>query len=138
MQEILDKRTYRSKNYDLANDKKSLEVWGSDVHYKDEQGDLVDVDIHFEDKGTYWAMTKASYRLFIAKDFGADQLIRFDNKYEGANHSIFYEPKMLAWINNPDLSDMQVFRNQQSVTGVLTGDVIRYANAFGDGHMRRS
>jgi hypothetical protein len=134
MQEIINKRTYNAKHFQNDDGDFTINAHIGHIHYKDSNGDLQESDISFEDKGTYWAMTKHNYKLYINKDFGGDQLIRFDNKYEGANHTIYYEPKMLAWVNATDLSDTQVFRNQQSVTGELVGtNVIRYTNAFGDG-----
>jgi len=105
------------------------------IHYSGTDNVLKDVDFTLEDKGAYWQMVKASYKIFIAKDFGANKLIKFQNRYRGANHEIIYEPRMLAWVNKTDLSDFSVFRNQQSVQGYITdeGNVIRYDNAFGNG-----
>jgi hypothetical protein len=134
MIEILDKRQYTSKTFDNGDGTFTLKAHAGHIHYKGTDNSWKEVDFTLEDMGTYWRMVKASYKLLIAKDFGANELIRFQNKYRGANHQISYEPKMLAWVNNPDMSDMQVFRNQQSVTGHIVGDnVIRYDNAFGDG-----
>lgn len=131
--ELPQLRTYKTKTFDNGDGTKTVDVFGTDIHYKDNLGDFQDVDIQFTDMGAYWQMTQASYRLYVAKDFSANQLIRFDNRYEGANHTIYYEPKTLAWVNNPDLSDLVVFRNQQSVQGIVTGNKIRWTDAFGAG-----
>jgi len=127
--DIVSKRTYNQKSY---GNKTKISV--GFLHYKDEQGNFQDVDYSWEDMGDYWRMVYSNYKLFVAKNFLREQLIRFDNVYEGANYSIYYEPKMLAWINKTDLSDMKVFRNQQNVIGKITSDnKIRFSNAFGDG-----
>ena len=133
MAELLQKRTYTSKTLDNGDGTFTLEAHIGHIHYKDGLGDLVDVDYTLEDMGTYWRMVKANYRLYVAKDFGAPDLIRFDNRYEGANHSIYYEPHSLRWVNNPDLSDMSTWRTAQAVTGVLSGNKVRYTDAFGSG-----
>ena len=136
MFEISQNRTYNAKVFLNDDGSKTLRSHVGHIHYRGTDGVMKDVNFGLEDMGTYWQMVKASYKLLIAKDFGANQLIRFQNKYRGANHEIIYEPKMLAWVNKSDLSDMQVFRNQQSVQGYITGEnqnVIRYDNAFGNG-----
>ena len=134
MFEILDKRSYVSKTFDNGDGSKNLQAHCGHIHYKGTDNSWKDVDYTIEDMGAYWQMTKASYKLFIAKDFSANQLIRFDNVYRGSNHKIYYEPKILAWVNKTNMSDIQVFRNQQAVIGQLVGtNVIRYENAFGDG-----
>src|SRR5574343_1889301 len=109
MIELAYKRTYNAKHFDIGDGRKVMHAHAGHIHYKDENGDFQDVDYTLEDKGAYWQMTKSNYRLYVAKDFSANQLIRFDNRFDGANHTIYYEPKMLAWVNNPDMSDMQVF-----------------------------
>jgi hypothetical protein len=134
MIEQIDKRQYHSKTFQNPDGSFTLKAHAGHIHYRGQDGELKDSDFTLEDKGTYWQMVKHNYKLFIAKDFGANDLIRFDNRFRGSNHSIYYEPKMLVWVNNPDMSDMQVFRNQQSVEGyLLQPNVIRYDNAFGDG-----
>jgi hypothetical protein len=136
MQEILNNRSYNAKHFLKDDGKKVLQAHAGHIHYKGTDGEFKDVDFALEDMGAYWQMVKASYKLLIAKDFGANKLIKFQNKYRGANHEIIYEPRMLAWVNKTDLSDFQVFRNQQSVTGYITGEnnnIIRYDNAFGNG-----
>jgi hypothetical protein len=135
--ELTAKRTYRAKFYD--NGASTIgEFHGGEIHYKGTDNQFYDVDFtNLEDMGLYWRMVKGNYKLFVAKQFKREQLIRFDNVYDGANHSIYYEPKMLAWVNATDLSDMQVFRNQQYATGTVSQanglTVIRYEDAFGDG-----
>lgn len=131
-QELLNKRQYHSKTFQNVDGTLTFKGHLGHIHYK-ESGNFVDSDISFEDKGTYWEMSKHNYHLQVAKDFSAPLLMRYINVYEGANHTITYEPKMLVWVNATDLSDIQVFRNQQAVQGVILGNVIRYVNAFGDG-----
>jgi hypothetical protein len=77
-------------------------------------------------------MTKHNYELEVAKDFAAPLLMRYSNKFEGADHTITYEPYALAWYDHTT-DDVQIFRNQQSVQGVQTGNSIYYTNAFGNG-----
>lgn len=137
MQELLEKRTTFSKHFDNQDGTFTSRVGLSPLHYPDDNtGLLVDIDVKTaEDHGTYWAFKKAQHRLLVAKDFGASQLIRFDSKKaDGVNNrTIFFEPTRIVWLNNPDLSDMVVFRNALPVIGVLTDNKITYANAFGPG-----
>jgi hypothetical protein len=134
-QEIIEKRTYTQKVFDNDDGTFTLQAHGKHIHHK-ENGELVDSVIEFEDKGGYYEMSQHNYRLRVRKDFGANGLIQYQNVFEGANHTIIYEPRMLAWVNKTDLSDYQIFRNQQNVQGVLAGDdnnVIHFEDAFGDG-----
>lgn len=135
MQEILEKRQYTSKTFDNEDGSKTLHAHIGHIHYKGTDNSWKDIDVSLEDKGIYWQMTKASYKIFIAKDFGADDLIRFDNVFQGANHTMYYEPKVLAWVNKTDLSDYQVFRTQQSVQGTYDSEnnKVVYKDAFGAG-----
>jgi hypothetical protein len=126
-------RTYTSKTFDNPDGSHTLHAHIGHIHYKDSQGDFQDSDITFSDQGTYWQMTKHNYRLYIAKDFGASQLMRFDNKFDGANHTIYYEPHSIWWVNKNNPSDRTKIRDAQSVTGVLSGHKIIYTNAFGNG-----
>jgi len=128
------KRTYTSKTYKNPDGSFTLDAHGGHIHYK-EDGNFVDCDYHLADQGTYWSLTKASYRLYIAKDFGASQLIRFDNRFEGANHTIYYEPHSIWWVNRTNPGDRTKIRDAQSVMGVLDAEqrVIKYTNAFGNG-----
>jgi hypothetical protein len=135
--EMVNKRTYRAKFWQNGATTTGT-FHGGEIHYKGEDNQFYDVDFTtLEDMGLYWRMVKGNYKFFIAKQFNREQLIRFDNVYDGANHSIYYEPKMLAWVNATDLSDMQVFRNQQNATGTVSTanglTVIRYTDAFGEG-----
>lgn len=131
MQEIISKRTYTSKDHTNGDGTNTLLAHSGHIHYQNVSGDLVDVDLSFADNTTYWAMTKASYRLFVNKVFGSAQLIRFDNRYEGANHSIYYTPHSLWWVNADDMSQRTKIADAQAVSGVVIGQVIRYADAFG-------
>lgn len=131
MAEITDKRTYRSKTIDNENGTNTLRSFWADVHYK-ENGVFVESDLSFTDEGTYWQMIKHNYHLRVAKNFAAPLLMEYTNRYEGANHTITYEPFALAWYNH-QTDDLQIFRNQQSVQGVVNGRSIYYENAFGNG-----
>lgn len=128
--EVISKRSYSSKTWK----KGGIHVMNAHIghqHYKDNAGELQESDYHYEDMGLYWRMTKASYRLYIAKDFGAPDLIRFDNKYEGCNHSIYYEPHSLWWVNKNNPNDRQLINNAQSVIGIQSDNKIIYTGAFG-------
>ena len=132
--EIISKRGYASKvlsDNTKPNNEFIAKIHCGHVHYKDSSGKFQDIDISIEDMGTYWRMTKASYRLYIAKNFGDAQLIRFDNRYEGANHSIYYEPHSLQWVHKTS-HDRILIKAAQNVTGVVSGHMITYANAFGN------
>lgn len=131
--ELVNQRTYTSSVVDNGDGTRTVSMSTGHKYYKDAFGDFQPIDLTYEDMGTNWQMTHASYRLYVAKDFGANQLIRFDNRFEAANHTIYYEPKYLAWVNNPDLSDMVIFRTAQSVSGTVNGRTIRYTDAFGSG-----
>jgi hypothetical protein len=132
MSELTGKRSYNAKHFDNGDGTMRLESHVGHIHYK-ENGNFVDSDITFRDEVDRWVMDKHNYHLTVFKDFSAPLLIKYENHYEGANHTITYEPKMLAWVNATNFSDFQVFRNQQAVQGVLNGGVIRYTDAFGDG-----
>ena len=123
MAEIAELRTYTSKTHDNGDESLTLEAHVGHIHY-DDAGALQDVDLTFEDMGTYWRVTKASYKLYINKDFGASDLIRFDNRYEGANHSIYYEPHSVWWVNADDKSKRTKWKDAQDVTGTLNDDPI--------------
>lgn len=133
MIELTNKRTFNSKTYDLENGKVQHDFHVGHIHFKDTSGDYQDIDLTLEDMGQYWRMIRAGYRLYIAKDFQAPQLLRFDNKHEGANHTIYHEPHSLRWVNKTDLSDMSVFRTAQAVQGVISGGIVRWLDAFGHG-----
>lgn len=133
MQELLNKRTYTQKHFQKEDGSFVMEAHAGHQHYRGQDGNLKDVDYTWEDRGAYFTMTKASYKMFVAKDFGANQLIRYENWYRGASHTIVYEPKMLAWVNKTNPEDIIPFRQQQSVQGVIDGNVIRYTDAFGAG-----
>lgn len=134
MIEIESKRTYTSKTFDNEDGTNRLRAFGTLIHYKDVNDQFQDVDLRLQDQGTYWSVTKANQKLYINKQFDGADLIRFDNKLKQCNHTIFIKPHSLRWVNHTDFSDMVLFRNAQSVTGVLVDDyTIRYTDAFGDG-----
>jgi hypothetical protein len=132
--ELTDLRTYTSKTYDNGDGTFTLEAHAGHIHY-DNAGTLRNVDLQFEDKGTYWQVTKASYRLYVAKAFDAPDLIRFDNRFQSANHSIYYRPHSLWWVNMDDKAERTKWKDRQSVTGVLNAaaNKITWADAFGSG-----
>jgi len=136
--EILTKRTYTSKTHNNGDGTFTLEAHAGHIHYKDAAGDLQDVDLQFEDMGTYWRVSKASYRLFVNKDFDSGDLILFRNRYESANHDIYYRPHSIWWVNTDDKSERTKWKDRQAVTGVLdpAGNKITFSNCFGPGvHM---
>lgn len=132
MDEIVSKRQYNSKTFQTGAREFVYDAHVGHIFYK-ENGIFTPVDYTLVDGGTYWEIVKASYHIYIYKDFSANQLIRFENHYEGNNHTITYDPKVLAWVNATDFSDYQIFRSAQQVTGIINNNVIRYANAFGNG-----
>lgn len=133
MIELQDKRTYNAKTFDNGDGTVTLHAHVGHIHYK-ENNVFLESDFTPEDKGTYWEMAKHNYRLRVAKNFAAPLLIQYTNVYEGANHSITYEPQSIAWYNH-QTDDVQVFRNQQSVQGVWNSEKnsFYYTNAFGNG-----
>jgi hypothetical protein len=133
MTERVSQRTYTRKVYDLGGGRVRARCHAGHIHYRDDAGELADIDHTWEDRGAFWAMTRASYKMRVAKDFGAANLIEYRNRYEGASHGLVYEPHSLVWATGRDLSDVRPFRSQQSVQGVVTGPTIRYTDAFGPG-----
>lgn len=129
--EIKNLRTYKSKTFDNGDGTRTAEIHCGHIHYKDSSGNFQDVDYTIEDKGAYWQVVKANYRLYVAKNFTDSQLIRFDNKFEGANHTIYYEPHSLQWVHKTT-HDRVLIKASQNVTGTLDGDTITYPNAFGN------
>lgn len=135
MNEVVGLRTYTSKTFGNGSGLRRLEAHIGHIHYKDVVGDFRDVDLTFEDQGTYFLVTKASYRLYVSKAFDVPDLIRFDNRYEGAFHSIYYAPHSIWWVNTDDKSERTKWKDRQAVTGTLNaaGNQITWANAFGAG-----
>lgn len=134
MTELVNLRSYTRKVYDLGAQRYQGEFHTGHIHFMDESvGMLEPIDHTWVDRGTHWEMTRASYRMQVAKDFGAPNLIRYTNKFEGANHTIVYEPHSLAWATGRDLSDVRPYKSQQSVQGVVNGSTIRWTDAFGPG-----
>jgi hypothetical protein len=133
MAEILALRSYTRRVEDLGGGVRRTEFHVGHIHYKDGAGAFVAIDHTWVDQGTHWEMTGASYRMRVAKDFSAPQLIRYQNRYEGAAHDIYYEPHSLVWATGRDLASVQTFRAQQAVTGILSGHTIRFTDAFGPG-----
>lgn len=134
MDEILGLRSYTRKVFDLGGGRKLGRFHAGHIHFVDDvTGALEPVDHTWVDRGTYWEMTRASYRMRVAKNFGAANLIQYQNRYEGAAHDLVYEPHSLVWAAGRDLANVQVWKTQQSVQGVINGPTIRFANAFGSG-----
>ena len=135
MPELPALRTYTSKTLDNGDGSRTLEAHAGHIHFKDALGNFSPVDYTLIDQGTFWELTQASYRLRIAKSFGAPALIQFTNKYEGADHVITYEPTAIYWVNADNRNQRQQFRAAQAVTGTLdpATNTITYANAFGSG-----
>lgn len=135
MTELLFERSYSHKVYDLENGQRRLRAHTGHIHFRDEQagGALADIDHTWVDRGAYWEMVKASYRMQVAKDFSAPTLIRYRNRFEGADHAITYEPHSLVWATGRDLADVRPFRAQQAVQGVVRGSTITWTNALGPG-----
>jgi hypothetical protein len=132
--EIESDRTYTSKTFDEGGGVHSLKAFAGHIHY-DDNGSLADVDLTFEDMGAYWQCTKASYQLYVSKQFDADDLIKFVNRYEGANHSIFFRPHSIWWVNADDKTQRTKWKDRQAVTGSLNAaaNEITFADAFGSG-----
>src|SRR3990167_1136041 len=119
MPELVPLRGYTHKVHDNGDGTRTLEAHAGHIHFKDGGGAFVPVDYALADQGTFWELTQASYRLRVAKSFGAPALIEFTNRYEGADHVITYEPHSIWWINASNRNQRQQFRAAQAVTGVL-------------------
>jgi hypothetical protein len=131
--EILNKRTLTSKHFDNGDGTFTAHCGSGPRHYK-EAGEWTDIDTTPVDMGAYWAFEKANHKLYINKDFGANNLIRFDNKMGDADHTMKFEPHSLVWINSTDFSDKVDFRVAQSVQGVINeNNIVVYKDAFGPG-----
>jgi len=135
MRELVHLRSYTRKVFDLEDGRtRKSQFHLGHIHYRDQTtGELADVDFTWEDAGDHWRMIHASYRLFVAKDFGAANLIRYENRFDGAAHDIVYEPHSLVWATGRNLANVELFRSQQPVQGVVDGSTIRFADAFGAG-----
>ena len=133
MIERLGQRTYTQKVFDLPDGKTLRRCHIGHVHFQGVSG-LEDVDISFTDAGTHWEVTKASYRLQVRKQFDAANLLRWQNRYDGATHDLVYEPHSLRWLTSASIDGATVFRTQQAVTGTLVSPtLIRFVGAFGPG-----
>lgn len=133
MPELTELRTYNSNTIDNGDGTFTLNAHVGHIHYKDSSGDMQPVDFTWVDKGTYWQMKKASYNIFVSKDFAAADLIRFDNKFDGANHTIYYKPHSIWWMNADNKTQRTKWKDAQSVTGTVSGDTITWENCFGAG-----
>lgn len=136
-QELVSDRTYNSKTFQNPDGTYTSSIHTGQIHYK-ENNTFYDANYTLEDMGYYWKMEKASYKLYVAKNFSDPtfydgNIIRFDNDYEGADHSIYYMPHSIWWINKNDPNDRQLISNAQPVNGTLTNNVIHYESAFGEG-----
>jgi len=128
-------RSYTAMRRDLGGGLRETRCYAGHQFYKDAADDWQDVDYTLVDMGSFWELSKASYRLRIAKDFGAAALLQFTNRYEGANHTITYEPHSIWWINADNKSQRTQFRAAQAVTGVYdpVAQTVTWTNAFGAG-----
>ena len=132
--ELINKRTYNAKHIDNGDGTFTMDAHAGHIHYKDDNGVLQDSDFTPVDQGAYYEMSKHSYQLRVAKDFAAPLLMQYRNTFEGADHTITYEPFAIAWYNNAT-NDVQIFRNQQSVQAVYKQETnsFYYTDAFGAG-----
>lgn len=134
MSEIVALRTYTRRVEDLGGGVRRTQCHVGHIHFRDDAtGAFEPIDHTWVDEGTHWSMTRASYRMRVAKDFAAPSLIHYQNRFEGAAHDLTYEPHSLVWATGRDLADVRPFRAQQAVQGVVVGHTIRYSNAFGPG-----
>lgn len=132
MTELQDKRTYNRKEFLLDDGSKALEIHTGHIHYVDTSGEFQDVDIVPETRTSEWKVNKANYNLTVKKVFTSPNLIRFDNLFDGANHTMYFEPHSLVWMNK-DLNDVVEIATAQAVTGTRSGRVITFTEAFGPG-----
>lgn len=132
MIERTDLRSVTSKVFKNPDGSLTARISARPIHYKN--GTTWDeIDVTPVDMGTYWAFEKANHKAYIAKDFGAPQLIRVDNKMGEADQTMYFEPHSLVWVNKNNFSDSQVFRTAESVQGVVNGNIITWTDAFGPG-----
>jgi len=142
MQEIIKNRTLKKKEF---LDKGSIyhEMHIGDIHYE-YGGNLVDVDYHIEEFANYWQVEKASYRLYISKDFlGSgnpynDKLFVWRNRRVGSNHGLSWQP-FLVGFSSPlaPTGSTKTLGVAQSVNGVFSqsqdggNGILTWRNAFG-------
>ena len=94
--ELKELRSYNSKHIligSFANGEqvRQMNAHTGHIHYKDKiTGKLENIDNTLIPKGDYFEMDKASYGLKIPR--WSDEFIRFDNQFEGADHSIELRP----------------------------------------------
>jgi hypothetical protein len=137
--EVLDDRSYISKTFQNPDGSYTWSGSTGQIHFKNTSGDFQDTNEVFTDMGDYWEMKNASYKLFVSKNFTDPtyhngNLILYKNKYEGADHEIYYKPHSIWWINKNNISDRQLISNAQGVIGESRGSAtIYYESAFGIG-----
>lgn len=133
MKELKNKRTYTTKHFDKGDGSFVIEAFNKPVHYKDENGQLQDVDLTIIDKGDYYDVAKTEFSIRVQKNFLASDFLQYKNRYKGGKHILSFEPAPLVWFNKKDWSDEVIVGQPQNIKGVVEGNKIIYKNAYGEG-----
>jgi hypothetical protein len=133
MDEIIERRGYNRKVFLRDDGKFVSRVHAGHVHYLN-AGALTDVDIQWQDGGSFWVMTTASYRMRVAKDFSASALLEYQNRFNGMTQTVRFDPRSLVWVDGRDFAGATTFRTQQTSPATLVSpSVLRFTDAFGAG-----
>ena len=116
MTEILNKRTYTQKVFDMGNSMSKYRCYVSHKHYKD-GSDFKDIDTRLAFSNSKWRHNKASYIPEIAEY--ADEWFSFQTQYEGNDFIV---------LARPVASHVLGVYHEDS-----TGTYVVYTDAFGAG-----
>lgn len=115
--EIQEMRTYNQKVFDGPQGTKQYRIHAKQIHYKDEDGKFQDVDTTIRPVSGGWKQDKASFQSEFPTH--ADELFKFNNRYEGADHFVNMIPQA-AHVKG------EVFNGKD-------GNYVLYPDAFGAG-----
>jgi len=91
MEELKEKRRLNTKVFDNKDGSFTMNAHAGHIHYKDlNTQKLRGIDNNLVKKGNHYLMDKASYHL--RAPIFSDEFIKFDNRFEGAQHSIEFRP----------------------------------------------
>jgi len=128
-QEIISKRTYQSKTYANADGTYSLELSTGYMHYKNEQGEFLEINPNFvfSTYGDYnYAVTKGLHHTYFKSDLTQSNPVMFETK-DG-----FQLGMKLTGVAYLDVStkNYHILQNIQSTNAYVNGNEILYQNAF--------
>lgn len=125
--ELVNLRTRNSKTF-ATETGFALDATIGAVHY-DDGGIWQDIDTALvpAEAPWDWKMEEAGYQAYFVEQFLSDMIVRF----EKAGEWIEFQPEALQWWN--DWEDVQVISMPTEVTGLISGNIIHWADAYGPG-----